>query len=740
MTATPVKHAEWRSHLLLTLAVTVLVMVFVQDVFGVFHFFDRLSLSAFDRLVSARGAFPATADSLDVVIVALSDKTEKSLPKKFPFPRNYYARAVRNLNAAGARAIGIDLLFEQQEQRSARGDSLSDRNDAELFDAIRTAGNVVVAAKTELRSDDAEITRRAEDYHSIFYAADSAAGNVYVPNDEDGIYRRYMPFAAMPGSGALLPSFAFAVLNQFYRERPSDVAAAVPGRFICRGESIPAFDETSILVNFYGVAGQTFKQIDLADILDDSTFQTNEEAALSESIDTFDAPGYGILYDGSLKGKVVLIGPYFAESKDLIPVPIAPPGEPDHNLMYGVEYHANVIQMLLHRNFLRATPLWATTAIVFLLAFVCTSVVSRLRSRTARRAWLNEAVALVFCASLLPAGFVATTRAFTAWNLILPIVPIATSVALAYVAATLRYYLGERKQKVMIQKMFTHYLNPFIVDELILHPEKLRLGGERKELTVMFADVGGFTSLSERLPPEEIVALLNEYLGAMSDIILAHNGTLDKYEGDAIMAFWGAPVALKNSALDACRAALAMRARVDMLRDEWKAQGKPQFSIRIGINTGEMIVGNMGSASRFDYTVMGDSVNIASRLEGANKVYGTTVMISERTAALVEHELFCREVDDVMVKGRTTPIKVFEPLGPHAGVEGSPLKRALQHYIRGLTYYRIRHYAEALRSFDAALECAPDDGPALTYLSRTRHFIDNPPPAEWNGVHALHEK
>lgn len=733
MAGTRPKKSELMPHLLLAAAASAFVILFVQDVFGVFHFFDRISLSAVDTMFRRRGPAGRPADSLDVVIVKISDRTEQSLPEHFPFPRSYYARAIRNLNRAGARAIGIDLIFEQPD---AHGSS----HDAELFAAIREARNVVVAARTDIRSDDVSVTRADENYHSIFFTADSSAGSVYVPNDEDGIYRRYMPCAASPGSGALIPSFAFSVLNK-YRGLPSmTVIASAPGGFDYQGRRIPGADDASMLINYYGVAGKTFRELDFADIIDDASFETNEERELHESINTFDDPAYGILSDGSLRGKIVLIGPSFAESKDLVPVPMAPADAPSHNLMYGVELHANVLQMLLDENYLRTVPPLAASALCALLVFMLMPVITLIKQQATRSARINELLAASFSGMLIYAILAGASYCFSAFNTVIPVVSLASSVITAYIVISVYHYLGERRQKAMIQKMFTHYLSPRIVDELIAHPEKLRLGGERKELTVMFADVGGFTSLSERVEPETIIGLLNEYLGAMSDIILAHNGTLDKYEGDAIMAFWGAPLELENAPLDACRAALAMQKKVEEIRARWRAEGKPEFSIRIGINTGEMIVGNMGSAARFDYTVIGDSVNIASRLEGANKAYGTTIMISGRTASFVAHELLCRELDDLMVVGRSKPIRVYEPLGEIGMVSASPFFAALEHHARGLELYRSRHFADALVSFRNVLDIAPNDGPANIYIKRTERYLMEAPPEEWTGVHSLQSK
>jgi adenylate cyclase len=197
----------------------------------------------------------------------------------------------------------------------------------------------------------------------------------------------------------------------------------------------------------------------------------------------------------------------------------------------------------------------------------------------------------------------------------------------------------------MIKGMFSQYLNPTVVNELIAHPEKLRLGGEKKELTVFFSDIASFTNFSEKLDAVDLVGILNEYLSAMTDIILRNDGTLDKYVGDAVMAVWGAPMTLPNNALNACRAALQMQAKTAEIAARWEQEGKPKLIVRMGLNTDFMVVGNVGGASRFDYTVIGDAVNLGSRMEGANKTYGTNIMISERTRNLVKDEMICRELD-----------------------------------------------------------------------------------------------
>ena len=723
----------WLIRISLSVGIALLVMVFVQDAVFEFHFFDRLKLSFIDKSFAKRGPLPFSEDSLDIVIVTVSDKSDATVPEHFPFPRSYYARAIRNLNRAGVRAIGIDFSFEFP-------DGHGPQHDNELREAIKKYRNVVVAGKTEIMDENVSIKRKNENYHSIFYSADSSVGVVYVPNDEDGLYRRYKALAKDPGEDTYLPTFSFALMNK-YLGLPSTTVCKDDGKFFVLGDRrIPKFDDVSILINYHGLAEKTYKKFDIADILDDKTFTTNEEARLHTEINTFDDPDYGLLQSGIFKNKIVLIGPTFPESKDIFPVSIAPPGNPDNNLMYGVDIHANALQTLIHQNFIIRPVLWLE--LLYTLAFSLLSflVVSALKQIKSKAEFIFEIIAFLFISGEVYAIIVLANYAFAQHNLLIPVVPPIAAVFANYVGSAVYQYLTERKQKVMIKGMFSQYLNPHVVNELIAHPEKLKLGGERKELSVLFSDIAGFTTFSEKLPPEELVLVLNEYLSAMTEIVFKNDGTLDKYEGDAVMAFWGAPVELDNNALHACNAALEMQEKLVEIREKWRAEGKPNVQVRIGLNTGEMVVGNMGGIGKFDYTVIGDSVNLGSRLEGANKQYGTYIMASERTQELVKDSFVFRELDLLVVKGKTMPIKVFELLGRKN--DSVPAKKisAVEQYLSGLELYRHKQFAEAIKKFNEALAIDPADSPSALYIERSHLYLDTPPPDDWNGVFILKTK
>ncbi|MCK9408251.1 MAG: CHASE2 domain-containing protein [Bacteriovoracaceae bacterium] len=723
---------QWIVRIAVSLGISVIVIVFVQDAFFHFGFFERSALSFIDRSFEKRGPLSYPNDSLDVVIVSISDITETTVPDRYPFPRSYYARAIRNLNRAGVRAIGVDITFEQPDLNGPHFDD-------ELFADIKKYRNVVVAGKTDLREAGVSIAREEENFHSIFYSADSSAGIVYVPNDADGVFRRYMPFAKVPNQDRYIPSFAFAVLNKYIGQPSTAVAENKDAFFVLGDHAVPKFDDVSMLINYYGSAGTTFKKIDIANILDDSTFQTIEERELNTSINLFDDPDIGILNDGSLKNKIVLIGPYFAESKDLFNVSVTEPGSMDRNQMYGVELHANALQTLIHQNYLTKLTVSEESILIIVLSLLTFFAVTWFKSLKTHYAFIIEIVAVIVVAGLIDGILTVSYYAFAAHNIVLPVVSPIAAVLLNYIGSAVYQYLTERKQKTMIKGMFSQYLNPSVVNELIAHPEKLRLGGEKKELTVFFSDIASFTNFSEKLDAVDLVGILNEYLSAMTDIIMKNNGTLDKYVGDAVMAVWGAPMELPNNAMNACRAALQMQEKTREIATRWELEGKPKLVVRMGVNTDMMVVGNVGGSARFDYTVIGDAVNLGSRMEGANKEYGTRIMVSERTQELVKDQLFCRELDYLIVKGKTKPIRVFELVGANNDISNVN-KEMIEFYNRGLSLYRERKFKKAIVELNRALQAKPDDGPSKLYLVRSQAYTKKPPPKDWNGVFELKTK
>jgi len=295
------------------------------------------------------------------------------------------------------------------------------------------------------------------------------------------------------------------------------------------------------------------------------------------------------------------------------------------------------------------------------------------------------------------------------------------------------------KERDFIKSTFERYVSTTVAAEIIKNPDMLRLGGERKELTIFFTDIGNFTNLSEMLSPEEVVKHLNEYFEGMSNAILEYQGTINKFEGDAILAFWGAPIAQEKHALLTCQAALKCREFLSKLDEKWVAGGLPSRTYRFGINTGEVVVGNIGSSSRFEYTIIGDDVNLASRLEGANKHYGTEIMISETTYSLVKDTLIAREMDIIQVVGKTKPIKVYELVTEKEKIDENKT-RIIEYFEAGIRDYRSRQWEDAITGFERVLQLSPDDKPAKVYIQRCREYQQVAPAKEWNGVYALSTK
>ena len=321
----------------------------------------------------------------------------------------------------------------------------------------------------------------------------------------------------------------------------------------------------------------------------------------------------------------------------------------------------------------------------------------------------------------------------------MPVVaPMVAATAVFASTSAYRFALGQRERR-LIKRAFQHYVAPAIVQQMLDDPARLKLGGEARDVTVIFTDLAGFTSFAEHLTPEALRERLSTYFKAMMDVLLAEDATLDKFIGDAIMVYFGCPIADPAHPHKACRAALAMQHRLDELNEEWQRAGAPTVHMRIGINTGTAIAGNMGTDEIFNYTILGDCVNLASRLEGANKYYGTRIMVGEDTWSRVNNAFEARELDWIRVKGKARPVAIFELLSETSTLPDR-MRSIRDQYARGLELYRERKWNEAAETFRTVLEIDPMDGPSRTLLERCTHLAQEPPPESWDGVYVMSSK
>jgi len=299
--------------------------------------------------------------------------------------------------------------------------------------------------------------------------------------------------------------------------------------------------------------------------------------------------------------------------------------------------------------------------------------------------------------------------------------------------------MSEEKMRKGVRSAFENFMDPKVVHEILKEPENIKLGGEEREVTVYFSDIEKFSTISEKLQPAELIELLNEYLSEMTDQILDHGGFLDKYIGDAIVAAFGAPLEQPDHAVKACLTTIDNQKRISELNAKFKEEGRLQIKARIGLNTGRVLVGNVGSTNRLSYTVIGDEVNLGARLEAANKYYGTYTMISERTYELAKDHIEARELDLILVVGKEKPVKVYELIDRKGQIEDSK-REVIKLYEDGLEMYRGKEWQKAIDLFQKALNKDPHDGPSLTYIERCKDYIQNPPPENWDGVYVLTEK
>ncbi|HPW23529.1 MAG TPA: CHASE2 domain-containing protein [Smithellaceae bacterium] len=735
--------------------ITFLVILIVLLLFSLdFRFLRFMELKSLDLRIASRGTQLPGSETVIAVI------DEKSLSKlgRWPWSRATMAQLVNMLTAAGAKAIGFDVVFSEPDESAhlqtidnliheIKKSGIKDENiiylldqkkavgdaDALLAHSMSRAKNITLGYFFHLSLKDVEhlsgkdILEKSKLISNSRYqlinaprkdAGEDALIHAYAPEtnlkilsqtaansgyfniiaDSDGVMR-WLPLV-IKCRGDYYVSLAVSLLQQYLGWPPLALSLHEHGVDSVRigNIKIPTDEAGRLLINYRGPA-KTFPHYSIADIIE------------------------GKIPSESLRDKIVLVGATAVGIYDLRVTPFGP-------VYPGVEIHATVIDNILHRDFLIHSG-WIKfidICAIILLGLVAGFIVPRLR-----------AVSGIIATFLLLVAFVvANVFIFAYFNVWLNLIyPVLTMLAV-YLGITVFRYISEEREKKKIKDAFQYYLTASVIDEILKDPAKLKLGGDKKELTVLFSDIRDFTTISEKLTPEELVALLNEYLTAMTNIVFRYDGLLDKYMGDAIMAVYGAPLYQPDHAKRACLTALAMMDELRKLQDKWREENRPALDIGIGISTGDMVVGNMGSEMRFDYTVMGDMVNLGSRLEGVNKEYGTNIIISEFTYKAVSDIVTCRELDWVQVKGKQKPVKIYELLGEKK--DENRWGDLLVAFHTGLSLYREGRWDEAIACFQKVLTAWPEDGPSRVYIERCEKLKTEPFVQPWNGVFTMRAK
>jgi adenylate cyclase len=675
---------------------------------GSLSFFQTVERQAYDLRCRWRSE---ESGPTDVALVLVDEETlswfRETFRMRWPFHRDVYGPVLRFLKAGGARAVAFDIQFSEPEEfdsvlaadLKAFGDAwLPYTSEGSVPEGVGEASSPCWSLEVE-----GEPPAGLPSCTPLFpvpnlAAAARSGGLIDMDSDSDGVLR-WVALLHPDAQGGYHPTLGLSV--------SLGAAGKAPLRWETRslrweGREIPLSADGRLLVRW--PSPRFFPSYSFSKIYANGLLMEEGE---SQAIDP-----------GIFKDKVVFIGTSASGTFDLRPTPVDK-GSP------GVLLHASVYHALRAGRYLQRAPSWINHLLLGILAYAVAAAALFLPS-AGRQCLAGAGIGLLY------AGLNIWFFNRNGWwiDLTTPLL----GVVFTFTAGSLLNYITEGRQRRQIRHAFQHYLAPEVVDELCRDPSKVALGGERRPITAFFSDIAGFTTLSERMDPAELVAFLNEYLTAMTDLILEEGGAIDKYEGDAIIAMFGAPLAQADHADRALRAAIRCQERLAELRAQWQRQGKPVLSMRIGLNSGIAVVGNMGSTRRFDYTMMGDTVNLASRLEGANKIYGTDVLIGEETARLLEGKGFLlREVDRVRVKGKANPIRIFSP-------EASSRSEQVRLFHEGLRNYRERRWREARESFERGLSLDPQDGPAKIYLERCMEYERVPPPPTWDGVFQMTEK
>ena len=731
-------------------------------------FIYSLESKLLDERFLARGEVPSKTK---IGVLAADDRAIQKFGR-WPFRRSIYRQAFRNLKNAGVKWIGFDVVFSEPERATVQDllkmadtkvqskENESDKGvapsipvkkinqvlalspgDEDFAESIAEFENIVLGYlyyknEMEVKANGLEADpfrgldlmedsavfgnpfgdKEISDYNRIKIAgitsnidklSESTSHFGYFSNepDNDAIIRWVSLVREM--NGQLMPSLALKLAAEyldrdiavFFDENGIESIDLIDREDDGISFKIPVSEEGKLVLNHMGHGRSSFPHISLANAFDGNFTEKEKEF---------------------LKGSILMLGATAIGINDQRPNPF-------DATLDGVENHAAALDNIINQDFFKrpSEMIAIELAVIFAIGFFFSPILI-----------FSSAIWSGLSGLIISVGYYYFDKYYWfeqgIWAYIgMPYIEIF----LLFISITLYKYAMEERQKRHIKGAFGHYLSPEVINELMEDPESLTLGGQRKELTVFFSDVRGFTTTSENLSPEELGDYMNEYFTPMTKIILDSKGVLDKYIGDAIMAFWGAPLPVENQADIACISSIKMLLALDKVQADYKQKGYPPIDIGIGLNTGPMSVGNFGSNDRFCYTVMGDSVNLGARLEGLTKQYGIKLMISEFTVEKITNKyLMYRDLDDIRVKGKNKPVKVFHLLRPDILPQETQIKELIGNFERGREFYAKKEWDEALKYFSDCMKLLPGDGPSKEFIDRINKYKIDPPPADWDGV------
>lgn len=636
---------------------------------------------------------PETHASDKIVMVWLDEQTMRALPYRSPIPRDFLAGLHRRILKAEPWLVAYDVFFKDPSFSNA---------DRQFIDALREGPAYAIVP----RRPDGKVDMPLPE----FMEALTGVGLADLPFNPFDATVRKARFSFDTDRGPMDSYAAMILLGATGIDAASSIReqAGVPG--FGPFAVTPYAGDNEVYIRFAGPPGKIGGEHNAFKIY---------SASLVDK---------GLVPDAWLKNKIVLVGASYEDLKDAFLTPYYARAT-GYERMTGTEIHANVVSSLLTNQFYFVLKPWQSAAWTFIAALVVSIAVVLISPGRA---------AVVFVLTIA-ASIAASVLVFRSWAIIFPVVsPIAGGI-ISFGTGLGWRALAEGRQKRFIKGVFARYVPAAVVERMTEDPSLLKLGGETRTVTSLFTDIASFTSISERMDPETLVKFLNDYLGRMNEVLFENGATLDKYEGDAIIAFWGAPLDVVDHELAAVRSALGIKRASREISEVWRDRCGRDIVTRAGINTGPAVVGNMGSEGRFDYTAIGDTINLASRLEGANKFYDTVIMATEMTVSKLEPDIVCRPLDRVRVKGRAEPITIYEILGEKSELkdEAELLKTLVAPYREAFDMLQTKKVEEAKVVLYRVREIHPKDGPTRELIKRCDRAIEEP---QWDFVTDLSSK